>query len=599
MEFTIAELARAVNKSETYVRQHVNRKHLAVRKEGRRVLVSFGEAARWARARGLSFASPLHASLAAGKLERRTARMTVLAWRGPDEHHRNLFTLLRHRRHDALGPWASETSGTWSEEDLDNELALFSFEGSFDHCQALVDQILNSRTLEIGDLAIQYALEPVPRRHMACRDSGRLADASVPSPFKKHSAHIIEYWSFAEESYKRWLEVLESLPGKAPAQLARLGFELDRRPDRAGNLMVAGAEDAISCELFAYRDQTLRFHVSEDKLLPDAYRAAVWASHSGDEVVRQEVPVNPGQTVIQLVSDVDRIGFAVHRTSDGRCIDMMEEPLIMEVHGRMTLSGPTVHLRNRQSRSTHQISPFDNQSIINVEFDRDSAELDKGIRRQWLRRRVYEREAAARREGNFARFGPEEFDKAVQYFLNLLRQYSDGKQPIYLADRYFMGTFAKDKKEQLEKLYLDIFAATTGRPLLILCTQKDDSPSGRWLSYPDYPTNHVRARAFPDQTAGLQNDGNLSPWWSNYPNYLTSHVRVRAFHTKDGQPGFHDRYLVTPECEVLITHSLNGWPRNGVTFVRLPYDIYRAEAKWLWSLDIHSAVTPLLIREIC
>ena len=32
MEFTIAELARAVNKSETYVRQHVNRKHLAVRK---------------------------------------------------------------------------------------------------------------------------------------------------------------------------------------------------------------------------------------------------------------------------------------------------------------------------------------------------------------------------------------------------------------------------------------------------------------------------------------------------------------------------------------------------------------------------------------
>ena len=567
MEFTIAELAHAVNKSETYVRQHVSRKHLVVRKEGRSVLVSLDEAARWARARGLSFASPVHASLTTGKLEGRTARMTVLAWRGPDAHYRNLFTLLRHRRHDALGPWAKEPSEKWCKADLGNELQLFSFEGSLERCQELVNHILNSRTLEIGDLEVEYALESVPRCHMAYRDECQLADASVPSPFRKHSAEIIEYWSFAEKPHKGWLEVLESLQGKAPAQLARLGFALDRRLDRVGNLMVAGAEDAITCDLFAYRDGTLRFRVNGDKLLPGAYRVTIWASHSGDEVVRQEIPVNPGEAVIGLASDVDHIGFAVCRTSDGRCVDLMEELLMMEVNGRIALSGPTVHLRNRRSRSAHQISPFDIGSTISVELDRDSAELDKGIRRQWLRRRVYERETAARREGNFARFGPQEFDKAVQHFLGLLRQYSDGKGPIYLADRHFMAPFPKDKKEQLEKLYLDIFAATTDRPLLILCTQKDYNPP---------------------------------PWWSIYPNYLTRHVRVRTFlEHADNRPGFHDRYLVTPEHEVLITHSLNGWPTDGVTFVRLPYNIYRAEAERLWSLDIKSIVSPLLVREIC
>ena len=511
---------------------------------------------------------------------------------------RNLFTLLRHRRADALGPWASETSGTWSEQNLGNDLDMFSFEGSFDHCQTIVQQILNSSTLQIGNHAIQYALEPAPRRHMAYRDMGPHADASVPSPFRKHSARILEYWSFAEELRKCWLEMLECNEGNTPASLARLGFELDQRPDRVGNLLVAGAEDAITCDLAVYRDQTLRFHVSEDKIPPGAYRATVWASHSGDEMIRQELPVNPGQTVIQLVSDIDRVGFAVHRTLDGQCVDMMEEPLPMEVHGLLTVSGPSVHFQNRRSRSSHQISPFDIRSTISVQLDRDSAELDKGIRRQWLRRRIYQREAAARREGNFARFGPQEFDKAAQHFLGLLRQYSDGKEPIYLADRYFMGMFAKDKKAQLEELYLKIFEATTGRPLLILCTQKDDSSSGQWLSYPDYPTNHIRVRAFHDHTAP-QRDANLSPWWSGYPSSLTGHVKVRAFHTKDGQPGFHDRYIVTPKCEVLITHSFNGWPRDGVTFVRLPYDVYRAEAEWLWSLDVESSVTPLYVREIC
>ena len=50
MNITIAELACAVGKSENYVRQHVHRKHLTARKDGRNVSVAPNEALRWARA---------------------------------------------------------------------------------------------------------------------------------------------------------------------------------------------------------------------------------------------------------------------------------------------------------------------------------------------------------------------------------------------------------------------------------------------------------------------------------------------------------------------------------------------------------------------
>lgn len=573
MELTIAQLAEAVGRSETYVRQHVYRNHLAVRKEGRSVFVPLDEAARWARDRGLSLVSPARAPLMTTAMRGRGARMTILTCQAPGAQPINLFTLVRHRRTDALGPWTGELDETWSSTDLGDELRLFSFSGSFERCRALVEQILDSGTLALDGLEIRYALEPYPRRHWAYRDKRPLIDASVASPFSRHSAEITEFWSFEEAPRSRWLEVLESLQGKPPPQLSRLGFPLDRRPDRVGNLMVAGAADAITCDLAAMRDRTLRFHAEGDDLLPGAYRATVWASHSGDEVVRREVAVIPqGHEAIALTSDVDHIAFAVHRTADGQCVDMMEVFLIMEANIAMTLSGPTVHLRKRRPRSSHEVSPWDIRSTVSVHSDRDSAELDKGIRRQWLDRRIYEREAAARREGNLARFGPDEFDEAAQYFLGLLRQCTDPEAPIYLADRYFMTPFDKfetDKRQRLEKFCLDMFAATTGRPLHILCTQKDDG---------------------------------LSPWWSSYPRDLTGHVGVRAFRlrdgTPDGRPGFHDRYLVTHDREILITNSLNGWDVDGVTFVRLPYGVYRGEAERLWNLDVDSDTTDLHVREI-
>ena len=47
MPLTIPELARAVGKSENYVRQHIFRKHLAVQKDGRNLSVTHDEALRW------------------------------------------------------------------------------------------------------------------------------------------------------------------------------------------------------------------------------------------------------------------------------------------------------------------------------------------------------------------------------------------------------------------------------------------------------------------------------------------------------------------------------------------------------------------------
>ena len=567
MNLTIAELARAVDKSETYIRQHIHRKHLTVRKDGRNVFVAFDEAMRWARERELSFNLPARASVTTRATEDRTARLTVLTWHAPGSQPRNLFTLIRHRRKDALGPWAGEPDETWSSVDLGHELRLFSFDAPFECCQALVEHILDSKTLEIDGLEVYYSLESNPRRHWAYRDDRLLADASMRSPFLKHSAEILEYWSFTTEPCKYWLEMIESLQSKSSLRLVRLGFPLERRPDRVGNLMIAGAEDAIICNLTAHRNQTLMLYVDANEVLPEDYRATVWASHSGDEVLRRDVPVTLGQTVIGLASDVDHIGFAIYRTVDGQCIDLVEGPLFMEASVRLELeSGPTLHLRHHPSRTTHKVHPSSSVSMINVHADDDSTELDRGIRRLWLDRRVHEQEVTARRERKFARFGPDEFNKAIQYFIDLLRQDrqdSDSTEPVYLADPYFMSRLGGYEGTQL---YLDMFTATTGSPLLILCTQKEN--------------------------------GNAKPWWSNFPSQIIAHVSVRAFRKHDNTPGFHDRYLITPKREIIITHSFNGWPQNGVTFAGLPYDIYRAEAESLWSMDIGSNTADLFVEEI-
>ena len=564
MDLTIAELSRATGKSGNYLRQHIHRKHLKAYRKGRRVYVSVDEAVRWARERGLPLDLPANVAITSQPKQDRTARMTVLTMLESAAVARNLFTLLRHRRSDALGPWAGEPDGTWHSSDLGQELRLFTFDAPLARCQELVDEILESGTLQIEDTAIHFDLEPHPRCHWAYRDDRPLNDASVRSPFSRHSAEVIEYWSFVPDVRARWLEMLKTQRGKLESRLKSIPFPLVRGPDRIGNLMIAGALDEITCDLSANRDGSLRFHFDAVNR-HEKYRAEIWASHSGDDVLRKETPITPGQTTIEVTSDVDEIGFAVYRSTDGQCVDLMHVRIVLEVRIQMSVeSGRTLRHQIKQGPVFCVTLPGDH-SATTVESDHERSGLDKRIRRQWLEQRVYEQDTIARRDRNFARFGPDEFDEAVSHFIGLLRQDHDNTYPVYLADPYFMTPAPKSRCTQL---YLEMFAATKDRELRILCTADECLIA--------------------------------SPWWSNFPDEITLHIRVRSFRKFNDKKGaFHDRFLITPTHETLITHSLNGWATDGVTFAGLPYEIYRNEALHFWSMEIESTNTGLFVREVC
>ena len=564
MTLTIAEVARAVGKSDNYVRQHIRRKHLVVQKESRRVFVALDEAARWASDRRLPFTPPARAAAMTGEQEGRTARMTVLIFTTPDSgdsKHRNLFTLLRHRRRESLGPWTTVSDGTWAHADPGHGLRLYSLDASLDHCNSLIERILNSGTLTIDGIDVVYTLGPVPRCHWAYRDPGRISDASVSSPFSRHSAEITEYWSFDKNAGNSWQEVIDALSDKSPRPpFSRLGFPLHQRSDRLGNLMIAGALDAVTCELDAHHDQTLRLDVQGDKLDAGLYRATVWASQSEDVVLRREVLVTSTPILIKLSSDVDRIGFSVYRTEDGQCVDHMQVHLIVSISGRMNiLDQPAIIIKDRQARPIQTVTPAATTIGFSVGDDNSSADLNSQIRREWLDRQFQERERRARKDGNLVRFAPTESDHAARHFISLLNIHSDDRMPIYIADPYFMVHSARD---EVARLLRQIFAATIHHPLRILC--------------------------------GLITDEHTPPWWSTYPHIITKHVSVRAFRREVDRsgcsncylPGFHDRYLITPECETLFTHSFNGWHKDGVTFSRNAYGVYRAEAEKLWSMGI-------------
>lgn len=497
--------------------------------------------------------------------------MTVLTLSRAETTPCNLLTVVRHRRQDALGPWSNEPSKTWTSEDLGNGLRLYSLDAPLEHCQAMIQDILEAATLTIDGEQIGYAVERNPRRYRAFRDERGLTDAMI-SPFSRHSAEIVEYWCLAAEPRKRWLDILDTTRGYTPLQLSRLGVPLDRFTDRVGNIIVAGAEDAIACDLAAGHDRTLRLRVDADELPPGVYRATIWASHAGDEVLRQELAITQRLTAIELASDVDHIGFAIFQTIDGQCIDLMEAHLFMQIGGQIRVNfGPTLQFHDQRGRFIHEVNPAGPSSTIDLSFENESGELDKEIRQRWLERRVREREASARRDGNLERFGPDAFNDAVQYFIGLVSRDADQKAPIVLADPYFVTHLTDNvgTDMDLKKLCLDIFAATAGSPLRILCAKKES-----------------------DQV-------DPPPWWSVLPEQLTAHVTVRSFRSRDGKAaGFHDRFLITPKREIIITHSINGWHKDGVTFASLPYNVYRAEAERLWNMDVGSPSADLLVREI-
>jgi len=310
--------------------------------------------------------------------------------------------------------------------------------------------------------------------------------------------------------------------------------------------VIAGAEDTLHCELSAHSEAKALVlsveNVDGSELPPSTYTAAVWASHSGDDVARCEVPVDQTETIVDLESDVDRIGFAMYRNVDGQCIDLMDAYLIMGVSIDMNIeSGGTLEVRHRRSRKATQFSPWRSRSVLNIEPDKNSATLDKQIRREVLNRRSFRREMDARREDGFGRFGPDQFEDACEFFIGLLRRHAHSTEPIYIADPFFMSV---DPGSPESQLYLRMFEATTGSRLHI-------------LSSPKRRTTPVKA------------------WWSSYPSILTNHVVVRELLTQsEYDTVFHDRFLITHDREILISNSFIGWRKDGVTFVSLPFGVY-------------------------
>lgn len=577
MYFTVSELSRAVKKSENYVRQHINRNHLNVLRDGRSVLVHVDEATRWARERELLLELPAHFSVPTSYSENRVGRITVLTWHSEGANPTNLFTLIRHRSRDALGPWASEPDETWSSEEVLSDCSsdgeafqLHVMDAPLGHCQDLVDRILDKGKLDINGIEVDYHLEDRPRVHWAYRDERPNTAQSFRSPFSEHSAQVTEYWSFAEGPCDRWMTIAESSENNLEPLLKKIGFPLlGRRPDRIGNLLLAGAEDTLYCNLSALNQENALIlsveRVDGGELTPDDYTATLWASHSGDDVLRREVPVTRRETVIDLRSEVDRIGFAIRRNVDGVCFDFMDTHLAMSISIEMNIgSGTDIQLRDRKRPGTERFSLPSARSMINVEADRNSAALDKQIRREYLDRNSFERTLKARRERNFGRFGPDQFAAAAKFFRGLLSRHLHTDEPIYLADPYF--TLSRPKEAE-RKFYLRMFEVTSGHPLRILCSPKTDTP--------------------------------IEPWWSGYPDFLTRHITVRELIKQSGHGRtFHDRYLIAGDEEILISHSFSGWRTDGVTLVSLPYGVYRAEAEKWWSMG--PGVTPegILVREV-
>ena len=558
MDLTVSDLALAVSKSEEYVRRRIRQHDLPARREGRRLFVAQHEAARWARESGLSFVLRIPNPQLIGEPQGRTARMTVLAWHPKGKAPLNLFTHARHRRRDSLGPWGGDPDESWSCEivpvnagDEPGELRLHRLDATLEYCQLMVNGILATSILNIDDLEIRYSLTHGARHYWAYRDLRGGTYVAVHSPFERYSTEVVEFWSFEDELRLRWQELLKSSQTGFESLLGSLKFPLDRRPERVGNLMIAGAEDEIVCDLRKFQHNSLLLEVErvDGAELPlGAYTASIWANHSDDNVLLREISVATNQTIVELPSDVDQIGFAIYRNSDGQCIDLMDLPLWMDINIAMHMdAGPNVTMHDSKRSTTNQVSLGSHRSMIKVDAAEQGALRDRMIRRWVLDRRAFEREAEARRTGNLARFGTGQLDKAVDYFLDRLRRHTYSDEPIYLADPYFM---TRGSGGSSNRLYLKLFETTMGRPLRIICGRQDGAA-----------------------------------WWSNYPAALIGHVTVRSF-TRNNGPLFHDRYLVTSEQEILITNSISGWDSDGVTFAALPYGVYREEAEALWAVPI-------------
>ena len=497
--------------------------------------------------------------------------MTVLAIRGDDGTSTNVFTLIRHRDRRSLGPWDKEETLNWYCDTVPVEsagetkcLSLYRCDGIMAKCQELVKRILQEGKLEIEGQEVQFTLERKPRHHWAYQDNTPSGTGSLNSPFSKSSAEITEYWCFDAKVQERWTTTVQAAAETTEQIAAALHFPINQRLDRVGNLMIAKAQDGIESEITARQGNRLILRVaSKDWSEPPlgAYSATVWADHSGDKVIHRSIEICDSETVINHESDVDLIGYEICRNNDGECIDRYEETLIKEISFQLSVSGPptelNIHVPRKGYSIKRQISTDSSASTFSV-TNENNEDLDQAIRLKHREHIARENDRSARRDGKY-RFRPEQADEAVEHLAQLVRPKPGQQGPIYFVDPRF-----KAESESEVKMLTAILSEARGQPLNILC--------GRW-----------------------ENNRRL-----NYPKSLIAQARVRSFTHADGRgdPAIHDRYLITPAGETIITNSVNGWAKDGVTFDSSPYEVYRAETENLWSLNVGVSGNGILVREV-
>ena len=410
--------------------------------------------------------------------------MTVLVIQAPNGTTTNMFTLIRHRNHRSLGPWTKNENPDWHRETSNVEnlgeaesLILYRLDTTLAKCQEMVKQILQSGVLNIDDSEIQYALEQKPRHHWTYQDHTASHEEMLGHLFGRHSAEITEYWCFDSETQTRWKGTLKSAKEASRAMTKVLHFPLDQRPDRAGNLVIASAQDAIESEITGRHGKNLIIRVAGNNWTtppPGAYSASVWAYHSGDTVANCSMEIRDSETVINLDADIDRLGYAIYRNSDGQCIDQYEAYLLKSIAMSTVVTGPEVRMNIKANVNSIEVgtSLGTSRETRRIEIS-DGDEMHEAIRTKYLSYRAWERDQSARKEGSLVRFGPEQVEEAVAYFTNLIGQESSSDGPIYFADPHFLG----EKPDDTEvKLLTAILAESRGRPLNILLAALEERP---------------------------------------------------------------------------------------------------------------------------
>lgn len=465
------------------------------------------------------------------------ARVMVLAVQVDGAWH-NLLTTLRQRAATPTG--ALECLP----HELGDDVCIVRGDLELAHAETLLEEALTGRFTAAG-VRVAYDLG-FRQRHFAGRgEPGKeLVEDAIPSPFAAHSANVEEYWSKSQPSGS---VVDRTLDGFQPWE-RRFGLNLARFDDRRGNLLVFDAIDEISAD-FHWEGGAVRvradFGPGAD---PAGYRADL-SLYLGDDIVAREMFALQGRSLLRRYeTDWDACHLRVFRNEGGRCVDDVAHHMLRTISLQARLAEPALSLRDRRDKEFRRLRRSTHGFESNIQLAPENA---PGRSRQ-LARRARNRTFKAEKDGWLARCEPDQRERARALLVSAVCEAAKGADLVYVADPFFFRLGLKSAF--MLDLFLGLVEAASGSNLRVLHGQEGDETRS----------------------------------WGSLPKLVTQRVDVRGVRRPRGggrlQSGFHDRFVASRSAEFLFTHSINGWHKDGVTFVRLPgRGIYYGIAENLWN----------------